>query len=78
MYGIISLFLAFLALFAFTLVASGRRRQHANRPSRHSAHGETPQSMRRVSRYRWFMPLGEWICPHRGTRTGVFASLIDE
>lgn len=57
-----------LAVLAAVLVRLHRRSLGADQTSRHCPHCETPISMRRVSLFRSFMLMGDWVCPHCRTR----------
>jgi hypothetical protein len=67
--GIIWLFLALiLALVALGVVLVGIRRRPPKIKLDHRHSCRTPISLRRVSFFRSHMLLGEWVCPHCGTR----------
>jgi ribosomal protein L37AE/L43A len=67
--GIIWLLLALiLALVALGVVLVGIRRRAPKIKLDHCASCRTPISLRRVSFFRSHMLLGEWVCPHCGTR----------
>jgi hypothetical protein len=67
--GIIWLFLALiLALVSLGVVLAGIRRRPPKIKLDHCSSCRTPISPRRVSFFRSHMLLGEWLCPHCGTR----------
>ena len=65
--GIIWLFLALIALIALGVLVSIRRRPPKIKLD-HCPSCRTPISRRRVSFFRSHMVLGEWVCPHCGSR----------
>jgi hypothetical protein len=67
--GIIWLFLALIvALSSLGVVLVGIRRRPPKIKLDHCPSCRTPISLRRVSFFRSHMLLGEWVCPHCGTR----------
>jgi hypothetical protein len=67
--GIIWLFLALIvALISLSVVLMGIRRRPPKINLDHCHSCRTPISLRRVSFFRSHMLLGEWVCPHCGTR----------
>lgn len=67
--GIIWLFLALiLALICLAVVLVGIHRRPPKTKLDHCRSCRTPISLRRVSSFRSHMLLGEWVCPHCGTR----------
>jgi hypothetical protein len=67
--GIIWLFPALiLALIALGVVLVGIHRRPGKIKLDHCPSCRTPISLRRVSFFRSHMLLGEWMCPHCGTR----------
>jgi hypothetical protein len=68
--GIIWLFLALtVALVAFGVVLLGRRRPSGIDSPRHCSICQTPMSLRRVPLLKSHALLGEWECPHCGSRS---------
>ena len=69
MEGIIWLFLALLvALVALAVVLAGLRRRTPKIKPDHCPSCRTPMSLRRVSLAKSHALLGEWECPHCGSR----------
>jgi hypothetical protein len=71
MEGVIWLFLALvLALICLGVVLAGlrRRRPTVSPNPGHCSNCKTPMSLRRVSVLQSHALLGEWVCPHCGTR----------
>jgi len=57
----------FIALCAL-LVSAHWRRSAINRKSIHCSTCQTPMSLRRVPIFRSHVLMGEWVCPHCGSR----------
>ena len=71
MEGVIWLFLALLlALICLGVVVAGLRRRapSVSLTPGHCSNCKTPMSLRRVSVLQSHALLGEWMCPHCGTR----------
>jgi PHP family Zn ribbon phosphoesterase len=69
MEGIIWLFLALLvALVALAVVLAGLRRRAPKIKADHCPSCRTPMSLRRVPLAKSHALLGEWECPHCGSR----------
>jgi DNA-directed RNA polymerase subunit RPC12/RpoP len=69
--GIIWLFLVLIvALVALGAVLVGLRRRVPSVEDNpgHCSICETPMSLRRVSLFRLFILLGQWVCPHCGSK----------
>jgi hypothetical protein len=75
--GIVWLFLApIVALVALGAVLAGLRRRPPSVEDNpgHCSSCETPMSLRPVPLLKSHALLGEWVCPHCGTRTGISMS----
>jgi hypothetical protein len=66
-----------VALVALGVVLAGLRRPpRINQSSGHCPRCRTPISLRRVSILRSHLLLGEWVCPHCGTRMDKFGRSV--
>jgi hypothetical protein len=67
-----------VALILLGVMVAGLRRRppQVNQAPGHCPRCRTPISLRRVSILRSHLLLGEWVCPHCGTRMDKFGKSI--